>query len=314
MRFSQAIQGYQLAALSNDYSPLTIFVYLSALKVLCEFLGDPELNSITETDLQRFIVYLRTKYRTDEGTELSTASMHRYWKSIRSFWKWAEVHLHSGRPDRNLPMPRHQNREIIPYTEDEIKRLLQACDSSAIIHKDGKKPYRFTIPTAKRNRAITLVLLDTGLRASELCRVRVQDVNLETGEILIRPWRVGKTRARVVVIGKQTRKALWHYLAERNPDPSEFVFVTEDGKPISRYTLCSLYDRLGKRAGVSGAHPHRFRHTFAIQYLRNGGDVFTLQRLLGHSTMEMVKRYLTLAQTDTAEAHRRASPVDNWRL
>ena len=72
--------------------------------------------------------------------------------------------------------------------------------------------------------------------------------------------------------------------------------------------------RLGRRAGVRKCHPHRFRHTFAVNYLVNGGDPFTLQRILGHSSMEMVNRYLALARDDIAAVHKKASPVKHWKL
>jgi integrase len=72
--------------------------------------------------------------------------------------------------------------------------------------------------------------------------------------------------------------------------------------------------RLGEVAGVPDVKAHRFRHTFAITYLRNDGDIFTLQKILGHTSLDMVYRYLHITQHDAAKAHRRASPADNWQL
>ena len=95
------------------------------------------------------------------------------------------------------------------------------------------------------------------------------------------------------------------------PEP---LFITYNGREIDPTQIAKSLKVLGEKAGVKGVHPHRFRHTFAIQYLRNSGDPYTLQNLLGHSTLEMVRRYLSLAQVDIDKAHRRASPVDNWGL
>jgi len=88
---------------------------------------------------------------------------------------------------------------------------------------------------------------------------------------------------------------------------------TAEGQPLDRVGLGKLILRIGQRAGVINAHPHRFRHTFAINFLRNGDNAYALQMMPGHSTMEMVKRYPALAQANVEVAHRQASPVANWR-
>lgn len=75
-----------------------------------------------------------------------------------------------------------------------------------------------------------------------------------------------------------------------------------------------LLKDLGDKGGMKNCHPHRLRNTFAVEYLRNDGDLFTLQMILGHNSMDKVMHYLQLAKADTKNAHRRASPVDKWRL
>ncbi len=93
-----------------------------------------------------------------------------------------------------------------------------------------------------------------------------------------------------------------------------FLIVGALGRPFNRDALRQVIQWLGERAGVKKAHPHRFRHTFAISYLRAGGDVFTLQLMLGHSSLDMVQHYARLAELDVEAAHRKASPADNWHL
>lgn len=319
MKMSQAIEGFKISALSDGYALVTIKGYLSSLGTLKEFLGDPEVSDITYDDLKQFMLYLRTDYKPERKSKslapLATASFHRYWKAIRSFFKWANRELKIPRPDLELKMPLYTNKEIVPFTEDEIKRMIKACNYSKTINDGIRKPYQFRRPTAERDRALLMILLDTGIRSGECARLKIRDVNLENGEVHVMPYHIGKTKPRTVYLGKITRKMLWKYLSnrpdKRDDDP---LFVTLNNHPMNQASIRNVIGYLGDMSNISNAHPHKFRHTFAIQYLRNGGDIFTLQRLLGHATLEMVKHYLALADTDSADAHRKASPVDRWRL
>jgi integrase/recombinase XerD len=112
------------------------------------------------------------------------------------------------------------------------------------------------------------------------------------------------------------RKAVWRYLAEREDgeDPEAPVFVTRQDRQMNPNSLRLVIKQLGQNAGVEDIYPHKFRHTFAITYLRSGGDIFTLQMLLGHADLQMVRHYAQIAEVDVRRAHRRASPADNWRL
>ena len=123
-------------------------------------------------------------------------------------------------------------------------------------------------------------------------------------------------KGRTVFLGKAARHALWRYLADREDgeDANAPLFVGKFNRPLNKDALRHLMAELGAKAQVKKCHPHRFRHTFSITYLRSGGDVFTLQALLGHSSLDMVQHYARIAEVDVEQAHRRASPADNWRL
>lgn len=319
MRLMDAIRGFEVSRLADGYAPITLNGYKSSLSVLSRYLGNPEVNEITTENLKAFFHHLRTDYEPERGNgskdPLASASHHRYWKSIRCFFKWAAEDLKTGRPDLLIKMPAYTNKEISPFTTEEIQSMVRACEKSKIISDGKRRPYQFKRPLGLRNKALILVLLDTGVRAGEFCRLRIKDVNLDNGEVHVMPHHVRKTRPRTVYLGKVARKAVWRYLAER-PDakPDDRLIVTMYDHPMTQRSLLVEVKSIAEAAGVKNAHPHRFRHTFAIQLLRNGADVFTLQRLLGHATLEMVKHYLSLADSDASEAHRKASPADNWRL
>ncbi len=162
-----------------------------------------------------------------------------------------------------------------------------------------------------RYQALVSLLLDTGIRLSELTALRVRDVDLVEGRCLVR----GKgSRERLVPLGGRCRRALRASLAARGRlDPSGPLFVGRGGSPLPRRTVQQVVRRLGGSAGITDrCSPHVLRHSFARAFLANGGDVFSLQRILGHSpaSLQVTRRYVRLVDDDLRATHRRASPID----
>ena len=310
MKFSTAIQGFTIARISEGYSSDTLKNYTIHLTQVAQYLGDPEVESITANDLRLWFYHLRTSYipaRHNNNTEpLTETSIHSKWKAIRSFFNWATHELKTVNIAKDIPAPKYTTKAIIPYTQAEIKAMLAACEYTEPACTGARKSYQQRRPTAARDRALVMLLLDTGLRIGEVSRLRRADLDLTTGQLIVRPNARGlKTAGRSVYVGKVCLRQLWKYLTTH---AGEYIF-----DDMSLGAMKEMISYLGDRTHTH-AHPHKFRHTFAIEYLRNGGDVFTLQRLLGHKSLEMVNKYLTIVRADIEAAHRRASPVDNWKL
>jgi integrase/recombinase XerD len=313
MNLSKAVEGFIFERTAGGLSPSTIALDRYALKNLQAYLGDVEIASIQADDLKRFMVHLRTAYipkRFNGSTApLGPSALDNHWKSIRVFFTWCAQLFDIPRPDLTLARPKFKDPEIHAFSEDEIKRMISASEKSAEAATARRKAFKMTKPQGLRDKAILLTLLDTGIRLGELCRLQVQDVNLETGEIAVLPFGSGqKTKPRMVYIGKTTRRAIWLHLAKSGREKTDPLFG------MSHVAVRLMLRRVGRAANVSDCFPHRFRHTMAIFYLRNSGDIFTLQRLLGHSTLDMVRHYLDLVDADSANAHKSASPVDRLRL
>lgn len=318
---SRTIEGFVLAKSASGLSANTIRNYQTDLCRFTEWVGDRSIDSITSKQLEQFIKYLRDDFRithiaTTKVTprKLSSKSIKNTWGTLSSFWNWVSREFELPNPF-SVPAIKAHTKPIDPLSMETIERLILVCDSSTK-KSQLRKSYISKRSTAKRDKAIILTLLDTGMRVSELCGIDISTVDFDMGRILV----TGKgNKQRFVYLGKVSKQAVWRYLTERFPNDAppkdEPLFVNQDGfHRMTRYGVLLLLKRLGKKIGVLGVHPHRFRHTFAIQFLRNGGNVFELQQLLGHSDLEMVRNYVKLAQLDLEVIARKASPVDNWRL
>jgi len=311
MQLSTAIKTYVLYLASLGRSPSTISYYRGCMERLQAAIGDLAVDEITHTHLVNFMAEQNFQQK-------SQATMQAYWKTFKSFFTWCEEELNlKNRPDARIKCPQVPPPEVIPFSHDDIKALMRAAALTNTCRTRGRKSYKMRRPTAARDLSLLMLMLDTGLRVSEVARIKIADVDLfESGSIQVRAYRSGqKSRPRTVYMSKRTAYQIHLYLNERHkPHPTEALFLSAHRNPMDKDSIDGVIANLGKRANINKTHPHRFRHTFAIEFLRNGGDVYTLQRMLGHSTLDMVKRYLNISEVDVENAHRLASPVDNWRL
>ena len=167
-----------------------------------------------------------------------------------------------------------------------------------------------------RNIAILVTLLDTGLRCSELSNLLFENTHIEEGYLKV----IGKgAKERLVPIGALTHKVLWRYVLHFRPQPineaNDYLFLTIDGEKLEYNAIRLLLKRWGKKAGIPRLHAHLCRHTYATNYLCYGcGDVFRLQHILGHNTLEMVRRYVHYASTQSLINGKTLSPVDQMGI
>ena len=295
MDLSDAIDGYLLFKATRA-SPETIKVDRVQLRQFLAWYGDHDVCQVTADDVRRYLAY-----HLDRG--LSRHTVRRHHAVIAALYAWLispEIALAEVNPVRAVPAPRLPQQKVKSLTHDQIDALLEAATRSR---------------TKRRNRALILFLLDTGARASEVAGVRLAGADLNSGRVRVE----GKGRKqRYVYLGKRTLSAVWLYLKEERPEPmqvgDDHLFLTDDGYPITRHTLRGIMCRLSHAVGFH-VHTHQFRHTAAIERLRNGMDLVSVQHLLGHESIAVTRGYLeALTDQDVEERAQRTSPGDNWRL
>ncbi|HUU62884.1 MAG TPA: tyrosine-type recombinase/integrase [Dehalococcoidia bacterium] len=309
------IEAYRLNARIEGKSPKTVAIYTTALTILNNFLkqdGLPtDVGEIGVLEIRRFILYLQqTKtykehpYTRPQQKGLTGHTINCYLRAIRAFWSWlVSEEIIETNPFHRIKIPKSPNKVILPFTDDQIMSLLATIDTHSA--------------TGFRDWTMILTLLDTGIRVTELSKIELKDANVNQRSLKV--WGKG-AKERVVPIGGTVQRAIVKYVNRYRSNPvnqlSDRLFLTRAGEPLTANRIETIIENYGRKAGIEGVRcsPHTFRHTFAINYLRNGGDVFSLQRILGHSTLDMVKNYLNLAQSDLQAAHLRCSPVDNMQL
>ncbi len=264
----------------------TLEYYRDELRWLIDYLtsqGVHNVTDITRDHIRAFLAAMAERRRP--------GGVHIAFRVAKTFTRWvaAEYQLTDWQPMRNVKPPRLGHMPLPPISLDHIRALLATCDESF---------------TGTRDKAMMLMLLDTGLRAFELLALTLDDLDGKT--VHVRRGKGGKRR--VTFIGDETQQALNAYLEYRGVEPG-VLWHTEKGEPLSMNGLKSVMRRRASLAGIPMPAIHGFRRAFALAMLRSGADLRTIQVLLGHSQLVVTERYLRLELSDLAAAHKRHGPV-----
>jgi len=293
LSFDEAVRVFMLFCKSKGLAWRTLETYEFALGGLRQFLLESSdlLDTPNRDELRTYIAHLLEK-----GLARTTISIRM--RAIRCFCRFlAREGLVESNPMTNVAIPKVPEKYPEILTVEQIKRLLAAAKSASW--------------TGVRNYAMITTFLDTGMRLSELINLELEDVDLTNWSIRIRNGKGGKER--YVFMGRGLFRALRNWLNLRGVTFLETAyFVTRNGNRHDLRNVERIIERVACRAGLVGIRvtPHILRHTFATHYIKNGGDPFSLQRILGHSDIKTTMIYVNLAGVGLREAHAKASPVD----
>jgi integrase/recombinase XerD len=266
-----------------NVSPRTVAGYRWAWKAF-----EPALKgktSVTEPDVLNRIADLRSG-------GLSTVSVNTYLRSVNTFCSWLFA---EGYCSAHLRIPRLK----------EDKKVLQTFSNTQVAKMIG---FRGRNLTEQRIHVLTCLLLDTGARIDEALSVeRHTDIDWDQLLLKIRQGKGG--RARVVPISIQLRKVLYRFAEQHKPDYGDLLFFADGGERLGQRNALRDFKLMCNQLGIAGVRCsfHTLRHAFALAYLRNGGDVFRLQRILGHQKLDMTRRYVNLNTEDLRSVHQKLS-------
>ena len=304
---------YRLSLETSNKSPKTIKWYLDILYRFFNFL---ELNNLMKPidelgkeALEAYIIHRKTAkkwpnnpYIKEENKGgLSPYSIQGDVRAIKVFWSWL---LYQGCIENNalakFPLPKAPKTLIKTLTIEQIKLLLKTIDKYS--------------PVGARNYCILMLLIDSGMRISEVTGIQIAHLNLSKGLVKI----VGKgQKERLIPFSHFTSKELMNYIKHYRPDlcklESSYLFPVSHGYHVRVNTIQQAIKRLAKKAELHDikCYPHIFRHTFATMFLAKGGNAVVLKEIMGHESVQTTQKYIHLQPEDLQKQHWKYTPVED---
>lgn len=287
-----AIEAFLSDKKAQNLSPATLRFYREKLISFAEYCQGKVIRNITQitaNDLRQYMFYLEENGHNPGGC-------HAAYRTIRVFLNWWDFEIEPEgwkNPIKKTKPPKVDIEPLEPVKFEIADAMLKACKKGTFF--------------GDRDHAIILMLMDTGLRASEMLSINLDDVDVINGKITVTKTKSRKFRS--VFLGKKSRRALRAYLKHRTTAGP--LWVMKNGYRLQYSGLRTIIRNRANDAGVKPPSLHSFRRFFALQALRNGMDVFSLQTLMGHSDLQILRKYLKQNDADIRAAHDRSGPVDN---
>ncbi len=300
MLITEAIAEFFADVQQRKATTDTLRTYHYALDKLAPWAPPQQLHveTLRATHVRQFFLDLKEEHDKRAGKPYSDTTLRSIQRIVKVFLHWCqenpEIEGMSRDLHRRVPMASVYQKDIEVLSDDDIKALLLAVSKQ-------ESPY-----LKARNRAILLLMLDTGIRISELALdtakpsqreptgLYKKDVHLDPQDSYIVVYGKGQKQREVGPLGTSTRSALRVYQRMRDTlDPeTELFFLNRVGEPLTVTGVDTLIRHLAAESGIEGVHAHKFRHTFAVKYLAHGGDIYHLMRLLGHTNISVTQMYL----------------------
>lgn len=299
-----AVEEFLADRTFRNLSPTSLKDYKQVLNDFMNYMKERDklnVEEITTGDIKSYLLDAKSKGN-------SATTINRKLANIRVFFNFlVEEKILSSNPANSIKSQR-VDVKIETFTDEQVRQMISYFRR---LKQRGKTFYAY------RNYLIILTLLGTGIRRGELCNLRWKDVDFENYKITV----IGKKRQqRTVPLTEKLRQELieFHLFVRKkfNITDNDYVFTTYSKKRLSENAVENVFKRLKKVMNFKNVRlsPHTFRHTFAKNWIMNGGDVFSLQRILGHSSIEMTNRYVTLFGSALKEQNDKFNPLNNMDL
>lgn len=300
MLCSEVLEQFLKEKKVNGLTDDTLTHYRLHIQRFINYVNNCDIEDVSYSTYQDYIIYCKNKKaegsKSNKNVKLASRTIKTYSSAVRTFLQYCyDFNYISNNIASNITIPRYQKKVITILNDEELKKIIKSFDSTTFV--------------GTRNLFIFCIMLDCGLRLSEVVKLKYEDFDFESGLIKIN----GKgQKQRYVPFSDTLKKIFDTYVKSCKSLSNKYLtgsfFRTVEDEDISKNTISLIFKRTSKKLGID-VHPHLVRHTFATNFLLNGGDLESLRLILGHTTYYMVLQYLHFVNTLYIKNQSKYSPL-----